>query len=89
MRQCERGLTICKWKPVKYRQADSAFGESVGKVGKAQFKFSHLAELLRWSLRLILPTDQSRPWMRHAGMIESGEARSSQRIDDLVYGQKA
>jgi hypothetical protein len=47
-----------------------------------------LAELLRRSLRLALPTDQSRPWMRYAGMIESGDARSSQRIDDIVYGQK-
>ena len=47
-----------------------------------------LAELLRRSLRLTLPTDQSRPWMPYAGMIESGDARSSQRIDDIVYGQK-
>jgi hypothetical protein len=47
-----------------------------------------LAELLRRSLRLALPTDQSRPWMRYAGMIESGDTRSSQRIDDIVYGQK-
>jgi len=38
--------------------------------------------------RLTLPTDQSRPWMRYAGMIESGDARSSQRTDDIVYGQK-
>jgi hypothetical protein len=28
------------------------------------------------------------PWMRYAGMVESGDARSSQRIDDIVYGQK-
>jgi hypothetical protein len=47
-----------------------------------------LAEFLRRSLRLTLPTDTSRPWMRYAGMVESGDARSSQRIDDLVYGQK-
>ncbi len=47
-----------------------------------------LAELLRRSLRLTLPTDPSRPWMRYAGMIETGDPRSSQRIDDLVYGQK-
>jgi hypothetical protein len=47
-----------------------------------------LAELLRRSLRLTLPTDPSRPWMRYAGMIESGDTRSSQRIDDIVYGQK-
>ena len=47
-----------------------------------------LAELLRRSLRGILPVDQSRPWMKYAGMVESGDRRSSQRIDDIVYGQK-
>jgi hypothetical protein len=46
------------------------------------------AEFLRRSLRLTLPTDTSRPWMRHAGMVESGNAHSSERIDDIVYGQK-
>ena len=47
-----------------------------------------LAELLRRSLRTLLPSDDSKPWMRYAGMIESGDARSSQRIDDVIYGQK-
>jgi len=47
-----------------------------------------LAELLRRSLRRLLPADASKPWMRYAGMIESGDASSSQRIDDVVYGQK-
>jgi hypothetical protein len=47
-----------------------------------------LAELLRRSLRELLPVDQEKPWMRFAGMIESGDARSSQRIDEIVYGQK-
>jgi hypothetical protein len=47
-----------------------------------------LAELLRRSLRTIIPADESRPWMRYAGMVESGDPRSSQRIDDVVYGQK-
>jgi hypothetical protein len=47
-----------------------------------------LAEFLRRSLRLTLPTDTSRPWMRYAGMVESGDAHSSERIDDVVYGQK-
>jgi hypothetical protein len=47
-----------------------------------------LAEFLRRSLRLTLPTDTSRPWMRYAGMVESGDAHSSERIDDIVYGQK-
>lgn len=47
-----------------------------------------LAELLRRSLRGILPTDTSNPWMRHAGMIASGDSESSLHIDDVVYGHK-
>ncbi len=47
-----------------------------------------LAELLRRSLRQILPAESAAPWMRFAGMIESGDPRSSQRIDEIVYGQK-
>ena len=47
-----------------------------------------LAELLRRSLRTMLPADPTRPWMRFAGMIESGDPRSSQKIDDVVYGHK-
>jgi hypothetical protein len=47
-----------------------------------------LAELLRRSLRRVLPVDETKPWMRYAGMIESGDPHSSQHIDDIVYGQK-
>lgn len=47
-----------------------------------------LAELLRRSLRTILPADPSKPWMRYAGMIETGDPTASQKIDDVVYGQK-
>lgn len=47
-----------------------------------------LAELLRRALRAALSVDDSKPWMRFAGSIETGDPRSSQRIDDLVYGQK-
>lgn len=47
-----------------------------------------LAELLRRSLRAILPVDASRPWMRYAGMIETGDPQASRRIDDVVYGQR-
>ncbi|MBI4558066.1 MAG: CopG family transcriptional regulator [Candidatus Hydrogenedentes bacterium] len=47
-----------------------------------------LAELLRRSLRTVLPADASKPWMRYAGMIETGDPESSQKIDDIVYGQK-
>ncbi len=47
-----------------------------------------LAELLRRSLRHMLPADEQSPWMRYAGLIESGDPASSQTIDDLVYGRK-
>ena len=47
-----------------------------------------LAELLRRSLRTMLPVDESAPWMRYAGLIESGDPQSSQRIDEVVYGPK-
>jgi hypothetical protein len=47
-----------------------------------------LAELLRRSLRHVLPIDESQPWMRYAGMVESGDPHASRRIDDVVYGQK-
>lgn len=47
-----------------------------------------LAELMRRSLRTMLPVDDSKPWMRYAGMVESGDPASSQRIDEVVYGRK-
>ncbi len=47
-----------------------------------------LAELLRRSLRTVLPVDTDKPWMSYAGMIESGDSQSSQRIDEVVYGHK-
>lgn len=47
-----------------------------------------LAELVRRSLRTVMPADTSRPWMRYAGMVESGDRRSSRRIDEVVYGRK-
>ena len=47
-----------------------------------------LAELLRRSLRTILPSDETKPWMRYAGMIETGDPLASQKVDEVVYGQK-
>jgi hypothetical protein len=47
-----------------------------------------LAELLRCSLRSVLPVDESKPWMRLAGIVESGDPSSSQKIDEVVYGRK-
>lgn len=47
-----------------------------------------LAELLRKALRLVLPVNTEKPWMKYAGFVESGNPHSSQNIDDIVYGQK-
>lgn len=47
-----------------------------------------LAELLRRSLRTLIPPDTSKPWMRYAGMVETGDPESSGRIDEIVYGTK-
>jgi len=47
-----------------------------------------LAELLRRSLRSLLPVDESKPWMRYAGMVETGDPDSSRHVDDIVYGHK-
>jgi hypothetical protein len=47
-----------------------------------------LAELLRRSLRSLLPSDDGMPWMRYAGMLDTGDPQSSQHIDDVIYGQK-
>ena len=46
------------------------------------------AELLRRSLRRMIPVDETKPWMRYAGMVESSDLHASQHIDDVVYGQK-
>ncbi len=47
-----------------------------------------LAELLRRSLRAVIPADESKPWMRYAGMVETGDPESSRHIDEIVYGHK-
>jgi predicted phosphohydrolase len=47
-----------------------------------------LAELLRRSLRGLLPAVDQPPWMRFAGAVQSGDPQSSQRIDEVVYGHK-
>lgn len=47
-----------------------------------------LAELLRRSLRSVIPVDDSKPWMRYAGMVETGDPQSSRHVDEIVYGRK-
>jgi hypothetical protein len=47
-----------------------------------------LAEFFRRALRTALPVDEAHPWMRYAGMVETGDSASSRNIDDVVYGGK-
>jgi hypothetical protein len=49
-----------------------------------------IAEFVRRAIRLGLPPrGRTRaPWMRYAGLVESGNARSSQTVDEVVYGSK-
>jgi hypothetical protein len=47
-----------------------------------------IAELVRRALRQALPTNDKAPWMRYAGLVESGDPSSSQSIDEIVYGSK-
>lgn len=46
-----------------------------------------LAEYFRRALRRILPVDRGKPWMKYAGMVNSGNPRSSQEID-WIYDEK-
>jgi len=47
-----------------------------------------LAELMRRAIREVLPAERKVPWMRYAGFVESGNARSGQSIDEVIYGRK-
>jgi len=47
-----------------------------------------VAEYVRRAIRHFLLPSGHPAWMRYAGLVESGNPRSSQSIDDLVYGDK-
>ena len=47
-----------------------------------------VAEFVRRAVSRMLPASGEAPWMRYAGLVESGNARSSQAIDEIVYGHK-
>ena len=49
-----------------------------------------VAEFVRRAIRHALPARgrTEAPWMRYAGLVESGNARSSQTVDEVVYGSK-
>ena len=47
-----------------------------------------VAEYVRRAIRGVLPPSGLPAWMRYAGLVESGNPRSSQSIDEIVYGGK-
>jgi len=47
-----------------------------------------VAEYVRRVIRRALPSSGRPAWMRYAGLVESGNRRSSQSIDEIVYGDK-
>jgi hypothetical protein len=47
-----------------------------------------VAEFVRRAVREALPPRGQSPWMRYAGLVETGNQRSSQSVDEIVYGQK-
>jgi hypothetical protein len=47
-----------------------------------------VAEFVRRAIRERLPRPQGAPWMRYAGLVQSGNPRSSRSIDEIVYGSK-
>lgn len=47
-----------------------------------------VAEFVRRAIRLGLPARGQAPWMRYAGLVESGNPASSQTVDEVVYGSK-
>jgi hypothetical protein len=47
-----------------------------------------VAEFVRRAVRQSLPATGSGPWMRFAGLVETGDPHSSRTIDKIVYGQK-
>jgi hypothetical protein len=50
-----------------------------------------VAEYVRRAIRRALPgprLPEQPEWMRYAGLVESGNRKSSQSIDEIVYGNK-
>jgi len=47
-----------------------------------------IAEFVRRAIRSQLPARGSGAWMRYAGLVESGNPRSSETVDEVVYGTK-
>lgn len=47
-----------------------------------------IAEFIRRAVRDRLPVRGEGAWMKYAGSVATGDPRSSQSIDEIVYGTK-
>jgi len=47
-----------------------------------------IAEFIRRAVREHLPIPGEGAWMKYAGFVETGDPRSSQSVDEIVYGTK-
>jgi hypothetical protein len=47
-----------------------------------------IAEFIRRAVRERLPARGKGSWMKYAGFVETGDPRSSQSIDEVIYGTK-
>jgi hypothetical protein len=47
-----------------------------------------VAEFVRRAVREALPPRGQGPWMKFAGFVETGNPRSGQSVDEIVYGPK-
>ena len=56
--------------------------------GEAKAAGISVAEFVRRAIRHALPPRGQSAWMRYAGFVESGNPRSSQTVDEIVYGSK-
>ena len=70
---------------VHVRLSDAKHNAAKRKVARLGIS---LAELLRRSLRAMIRVDEPKPWMRYAGMVDTGDPQSSQKIDEVVNGIK-
>lgn len=54
----------------------------------AEYLGISVAEFMRREIREQLPLESATPWMRYAGMVQSGDHRRDASVDEIVYGSK-
>jgi hypothetical protein len=72
------------------RRTPNRFGEHDYRSAKKQAAAQGIsvAEYVGRAIRSALPPSGRPTWMRYAGLVKSGNPRSSRSIDEIVYGQK-